>query len=165
MGKTRRFLFAAAILLLSAFADVIVLEKIYKPLATAYAIPWENLSARLAWAPEALWWHVAFIPLTVGFFIITGLAAKDLRFSAGGLVLFFTGWEDTLYYAILRQVPPARLPWLDRAWGIAWTRAFQPFQSVSRWGLFAANAVGLAVAYWIFSKGRTNSSIGAKSRR
>jgi len=164
MGAIRRFAFALAILVILAYADVIVLEHIYKPISTTYAIPWESFSARLSWAPEALWWHVAFVPLSAGFFLLTGLAARDLRFSVGGFVLFLTGWEDTFYYMLLRQFPPSRLPWLDNAWGIAWTRVFQPSQSVSRWGLFAANAVGLALAYWIFSRGRHNPASRARTR-
>lgn len=164
MKRRTRFFLTYVALLLLAFADVIVLEKIYKPLTSAYAIPWGDLSAGMPWAPEALWWHVAFIPLAAGFFLLLGLAASDWRLPAGGLVLFFTGWEDTLYYVLLRQFPPARLPWLDRAWGIAWTRVFQPGQSVSRYGLFLANAVGLALAFWIFSKG-TGDRVGRANKR
>ncbi len=164
MSRARRFSMAAAALILLAFVDVIVLEKIYKPLSRAYDIPWENLSAGLRWAPEALWWHVAFIPLALGVLLLIGFAASDWRFSVGSSVLFFTGWEDLLYYALLRQIPPARLPWLDRAWGIAWTRVFQPSQSVSRYGLLLACILGLAIAYLIFSKG-TRHSEGTRRRK
>jgi hypothetical protein len=163
MTRLRRFTIAFAALVLLAFADVVVLEKIYKPLSFTYNIPWQDLAAGIRWAPEALWWHLAFIPLAVGMFVLLGLAARDWRFSVGGLVLFFTGWEDTLYYVLLRQFPPGRLPWLDRAWGIAWTRIVQPGQSVSRYGLLVANAVGIALAFWIFSKGR--GDLDEKGRR
>lgn len=164
MTRRRRFAIAVAALFLLAFVDVVVLEKIYKPLASAYDIPWEEFSAGVGFAPEALWWHVAFLPLAVGIMVLLGIAAGDPRLSAGGLVLFFTGWEDTFYYVLLRQFPPARLPWLDRAWGIAWTRIFQPDQNVSRYGLFLANAVGLALAFWIFSKGTNHPAGRSRSK-
>ncbi len=165
MTARSRFSLSAATLLLLAFADVIVLERIYKPLAAAYDVPWSELSAGLKWAPEILWWHVAFIPLAIGVFLLVGISGRDWRFFTGGLVLFLTGWEDTLYYVLLRQVPPARLPWLDRAWGIAWTRLFEGGQSVSRFGLFAANIVGLALAYVVFRKGTADTSGRASARR
>jgi len=156
--RLRRFFFAYAGISLLAFADVIVLERIYKPLSRDYAIPWEALSAGLSWAPEALWWHIAFLTLAVGIFLLLGLAARDLLLAAGSLVLFFTGWEDTIYFAFLREIPPARLPWLDHAWGIAWTRIFQPSQSVSRYGLLLANIVGFALAWIAFGRGARDRS-------
>lgn len=152
--RLRRFCLAIPALLLLAFADVIVLERIYKPLSRDYAIPWERLYAGIGWAPEALWWHVAFVPLAVGTCVLLGVAARDFRLAVGSMILFFTGWEDTFYYVILGQLPPARLPWLDRAWGIAWTRVFQPGQSVTWYGLLMANAVGLFLAWIAFGPGR-----------
>jgi len=136
-------------ILLLAFVDVIVLERIYKPLAAGYRIPWSEFQVRLPFLGKTtgmLWWHVAFVPLGLCLFMLAGAAGRDWRLALAGCVLFATGWEDLVYYAIQFQTAPSRLPWLDASPLVAWTRVFTRSTHVTYFGLLLAACVGGIVA-------------------
>jgi len=125
--------------------DVVVLERIYKPISQIWHVPWRAFLAPLPLlGPDSpvLWWHVAFVPLGLCLFLLIGLAAGDGRLAAAGCVLFATGWEDVAYYVLQLRLPPPELPWLDFSPGIAWTRWVLRSPHVTRAGLFVAVFVG-----------------------
>jgi hypothetical protein len=136
-------------LLLLSFVDVIVLECIYKPLSARHHIPWSEFEVVIS-SPlgpvRCLWWHVAFVPLGVGIFVLLGAVSRDLRLALAGIALFLTGWEDAIYYALLLQPIPKELPWLDPQIFVSWTRVLTRADHVTRVGLFAAMTVGGIVA-------------------
>ncbi len=163
---TRRVLLLAAGLLLLAFADVIVLERIYKPTAATHGIAWREFELHFdvaTWPVRMLWWHVAFLALGLGWFALLGVAARDLHLALAGCVLFATGWEDLAYYALLASAPPAALPWLDANPCIAWTKGVTPGEHVTAFGLGLAALTGGLVAGGIlrWSAGR---SVGDPAR-
>ncbi len=161
LSLRQRLLLLAGGLLLLAFADFVVLERIYKPLATARAIPWSDFELRFdlaGWPVRMLQWHVAFLPLGLGMFALVGVAARDLRLALAGCVLFATGWEDLVYYAIQATSPPAELPWLDPNPCIAWTSWVLPGEHVTAPGLcLAALAGGIATAWILRGRGGTHA--------
>lgn len=148
--------------------DVVVLERIYKPISQVWHVPWRAFSAPLpvfGSNSPVLWWHVAFVPLGLCLFLLVGLAARDGRLAAAGCVLFATGWEDLAYYVLQLRLPPGELPWLDAQPGIAWTRWVLRSPHVTRTGLLVACIVGgLAAARllrWIGSRtGRRRAAHG-----
>ncbi len=151
------------ILLLGA-VDVVVLERIYKPLAQTWHIPWRTFLAPLPFlGPDSpvLWWHVAFVPLGLVLFALTGLAGRDMRLAGAGWVLFGTGWEDAAYYLLQWRLPPAELPWLDFSPGIAWTRWVTGTPHVTRIGLAMAVAAGGLAGAWLVELLRTSKGSGA----
>ena len=99
-----RLVILALGILLLAFVDVVVLERIYKPISHNYAVPWKafELQLPLHWVSDGrlLWWHVAFIPLGVAVFALLGITGRDWRLAAAGIILIGTGWEDIAYYDI-----------------------------------------------------------------
>ena len=144
-----------AALLLLGVLDAVVLERIYKPLAAQYRVPWEFFEVSLprvgkAW--HVLWWHLVFIPGGVVLFVLLGAAARSWRLAVAGLVLFATGWEDLAYYAVqLKWLPPV-LHWLDPLPAVAWTRIVLKAEHVTCVGLLLAALVGAflaAVALWL----------------
>lgn len=145
----RRVALLAAGLLLLGFVDAIVLERIYKPLASTHGVPWSEfeISFRcLGWPVRMLWWHVAFLPLGLALFAMLGWAARDLRLGLAGIALFATGWEDLAYYVLLLTPPPAELPWLDSNPLVAWVGMLFGAVHVTRVGLVMAALCGGAVA-------------------
>lgn len=141
---TRLAILAIGILLLS-FVDVIVLERIYKPTAAAHQIDWKEFEIHVPLAGEnayMLWWHVAFIPLSIILFVLIGVSGRDWGLALSGIVLFATGWEDIVYYAIQFKMVPDQLPWLNINPLIAWTRIITRSAIVSRIELFIAAGFG-----------------------
>lgn len=136
-------------ILLLAFVDVIVLERIYKPISAEHAITWEELEIHVPLAGEnarMLWWHVAFVPLGIILFILVGLSGRDLGLTLSGIVLFATGWEDIIYYVIQFKLVPQQLMWLDANPAIAWTRLLTRSAHVGRVELFVAAGLGGVLA-------------------
>jgi len=101
-------------ILLLAFVDFIVLEKIYNPISAEFNIPWDSFTAVLFGIKLPMqWWHVAFFPLAFVLFILLGFAAKSWRLAISGIILFVTGLEDVFYYLIQLKFLPPTLDWLD----------------------------------------------------
>ena len=147
----RRLVVLVLAILLLAFADVIVLERIYKPVAKAHAIPWSEFDVTLRFAGReltVLWWHVAYSTLGVGLFLLAGLAAKDWRLALAGCAAFAGGLQDIAYYAIQLEGVPDHLPWLDSFPTISWTRFATRTEHVTRAGLFLSAAGGTLLALW-----------------
>lgn len=134
-------------LLLLSFTDIIVLEKIYHLLAERYSIPWEEFESNLF--DKTLWWHLAFGPLSYGFFILLGIAARNWRLAVSGMILFATGLEDIFYYVLQLKWLPPELPWLDTNPLIASTKILTFSQHVSPAGLLISSSLGVIVAYLI----------------
>lgn len=157
----------AAGLSVLAFVDIIVLERIYKPLADKHAVPWSDfeISFRcLGWPVRMLWWHVAFLPLGLGLFGLIGWAARDRRLALAGMALFATGWEDLAYYVLLLTPPPAELPWLDSNPLVAWPTLLTGAAHVTRIGLLVAALCGGLVATGLLvgaRRPRPETAIGA----
>lgn len=126
-------------LLLLAFVDVVVLERIYKPMSAKYSIPWEEFEIHVPLAGEGarmLWWHLAFVPLGIMLFVLAGMSGGDLGLALAGIVLFAAGWEDIIYYFVQLKFIPQELAWLDVNPAIAWTRILTRSEHVTRVGLF-----------------------------
>jgi hypothetical protein len=140
-------------IILLAFVDMIVLEKIYKPIAAKYNIPWSDFEIKMPLAGEKariLWWHVAFIPLGILIFTLIGLSGGDWGITLSGLVLFATGWEDIVYYLIQFQMIPKKLQWLNVNPLISWTRVITGNAYVGRNELLIAAGIGGVFAGVIF---------------
>jgi hypothetical protein len=169
-GRTyvRLAILALGILLL-AFVDVIVLERIYKPISTEHAIPWEEFQIHVPLAGEnarMLWWHVAFVPLGIVIFALVGTSGRDLGLAMAGIVLFATGWEDIAYYAIQFKLVPQQLTWLDVNPAIAWARILTRNAHVTRVELIIAAVAGGVLAViilgfqWIWRHRRRSETFG-----
>lgn len=145
---SRLFVLAAGLALL-ALADIVVLERIYKPLSERHGVAWSEFELRpviLGREVRMLWWHAAFVPLGLGLFALLGVSGRDVGLGVAGAVLFASGWEDLAYYALqLKPVPP-ELPWLDSNPAVAWTRSLLGVEHVTRSGLLLAAAAGGALA-------------------
>jgi hypothetical protein len=144
----RLAILALAIVLL-AFVDMIVLERIYKPISTEHDIPWEKFEIYVPLAGEntrMLWWHVAFVPLGILMFTLLGMSGGDWGLTLSGIVLFATGWEDIIYYVVQFKLVPAQLKWLDVNPAIAWTRTLTRNAHVGRVELFIAAGIGGGLA-------------------
>lgn len=145
----RRLGLLALTILLLAYADVVVLEQIYKPLAARHAIPWSELEVVVRHPlgdARCLAWHLAFLPLGVATFLLLGLAGRDPGLAVSGVALFASGWEDAAYYLLLREPIPAELPWLDPQLLVSWTRVLTRTEHLTRGGLVLALVAGALVA-------------------
>ena len=148
-----RFAILVLAIVLLAFVDMIVLERIYKPISAEHNIPWEKFEIHVPLGGEnarMLWWHVAFIPLGVLLFILVGMSGGDWGITLSGIVLFATGWERIIYYLIQFKLVPRQLEWLDVNPAISWTRIITRSAHVGRVELFIAAGIGGAVALVIF---------------
>lgn len=140
----RAGLLAAGILLL-AYADVIVIECIYKPLIHHHDVP-VSVFLVPGFKQHVFWWHVAFLPLGISLFILLGIAGRDWRLAVSGIILFATGWEDVFYYAIQWKLPAVEMRWLDLQPFVAWTKMILGTPHVTQNCLWlAACTGGLAV--------------------
>ncbi len=61
-----------------------------------------------------------------------------------------TGTEDFVYFAVGNRALPNVWPWLDKAWGIGWTRALTGTAHVTTAGLAVATVVGWLTVASIF---------------
>ncbi len=148
-----RFAILALAIVLLSFVDMIVLEKIYKPISAEHAISWDEFEIHVPLAGESacmLWWHVAFVPLGVLLFILIGMSGGDWGITLSGIVLFATGWEDIVYYLIQFKMVPKQLGWLDVNVFISWTRILTRNAHVGRAEVFIAAGVGGILAAVIF---------------
>jgi hypothetical protein len=125
-----------AFLAVAAFADWVVLEKIYKPLLSQYRIPWNQVELNF-WGVKCLWWHIALVVMILSFYVLLGIALKDWRLPMAGMTLFLLGVEDIFYYLLQCQWLPTELPWLD----------YSPLLTLSRWltGTDHVTATGVAI--------------------
>lgn len=136
-------------IVLLALTDVVVLEGIYKPTAARYGIRWSEFEVAIPFLGteiRVLRWHLAFVPLGFGLFVLCGVAGRDWRLALAGAILFATGWEDIAYYVLQLQLPPSELPWLDAQPGVAWTRLLLGEAHLSRLGLCLAALLGGTVS-------------------
>ena len=142
-------LIIASIFLL-AYVDFIVLEKIHHPIAAKYGVNWADFKATLFKVKTpVIWWQFAFIPLGVSLFALLGTATKSFRLFFSGVLLFATGWEDILYYAIQGKWLPAQLSWLDYSPIMTLTRFLTLTQHVTSTGILISSLSGLILAYLI----------------
>ena len=135
------------IIILSIF-DIVVLDKIYHPISSAYQIPWSELY--VSPSIEFIWWHVVFLPMGFLIFALLGWAAKSWKLFFAGSILFLTGWEDIFYYVLTLDWLPANLPWLNLNPVMALMNLFLPGEDVTRLCVVVAAVLGLAFIYWMF---------------
>ena len=136
--------------LLLAFVDFIVLEQIYHPLSEQHNISWTSFETNILGASfPILKWHVGFFTLSIFLFILLGLAARSWRLGLSGLILFFTGWEDILYYIIQFKWLPAELPWLDASPLMTLSRFLTKTEHVTSTGVVASAVFGVIVIVMI----------------
>ena len=151
MNKNIKFLiiiFSGIILL--AFLDIIVMEKIYHPLSLEYNIPWNSLYA--SENIEFIWWHIAFIPAGIILFILIGFAASSWKVSVSGILMFACGWEDIFYYVLRGSYLPSTLPWLNMNPFASIPRFITGAENVTSVGLTIMAILSLAFTLWLFFK-------------
>jgi hypothetical protein len=134
-------------ILLLAYVDYIVLEKIYHPIAAKYNINWDSeFNAVFFGKPTpVLRWQLAFMPLGVMLFVLLGLAARSFRFAFCGILLFATGWEDIFYYVIMGRWLPEELGWLDYSPLMGLTRFITGTDHVTSTGVLLSSLLGLII--------------------
>jgi hypothetical protein len=140
-------------ILLLAYVDYIVLEKIYHPVAAKYNINWDSeFNAVFFGKPTpVLRWQLAFMPLGVMLFILQGIAAKSWRLALAGILLFAAGWEDIFYYLIQCRWLPDQLPWLDYSPLMGLTRYLTGTEHVTALGIILSSLTGLILAVWVLA--------------
>jgi hypothetical protein len=135
-------------ILLLAYVDYIVLEKIYHPITAKYNINWDQELNAVMFGRQTpiLRWQLAFMPLGVCLFILLGIAAKSFRLAISGILLFAAGWEDIFYYLIQGKWLPDELPWLDYSPLMGLTKYLTRTEHVTSTGvLISASLILLAV--------------------
>jgi hypothetical protein len=139
-------LIIASIFLLT-YVDFIVLEKIHHPIAAKYSVNWADFNATIFKIKiPVIWWQFAFIPLGVCLFTLLGIAAKSFRLFFSGVLLFATGWEDILYYAIQGKWLPRQLSWLDYSPIMGLTKFLTSTEHVTSTGILISSLTGLIVS-------------------
>jgi hypothetical protein len=140
-------------ILLLAYVDYIVLEKIYHPVASKYNINWDTEFNAVFWGrpTPVLRWQLAFMPLGVCLFILLGTAADSFRLAIGGILLFATGWEDLFYYLIQGRWLPPELGWLDYSPLMGLTRYLTGTEHVTSTGVMISGSLGLLAVIWILA--------------
>ena len=139
-------------ILLLAFADFIVLEKIYHPLSQQFNISWDVFAATpFGITLPMQWWHVAFFTIAFVMFFLLGLAAKSWRLWLSGTIVFLTGWEDIFYYLIQLEWLPKELPWLDVA-PMGLSRIITQTPHVTNLGVIISAIIGLTASTMIILK-------------
>lgn len=138
-------------ILLLAYVDYIVLEKIYHPVAQKYNIIWDQEFNAVMFGRQTpiLRWQLAFMPLGVMLFILLGIAAKSFRLAISGVLLFATGWEDIFYYLIQGKWLPAELGWLDYSPLMGLTKYLTRTEHVTSTGVLISSTLGLLAVIWI----------------
>jgi hypothetical protein len=144
-------------ILLLAYVDYIVLEKIYHPIAKKYNINWDKeFNAVFFGKPSpVLRWQLAFMPLGVMLFVLQGIAAKSWRLALSGILLFAAGWEDIFYYVIQGRWLPAQLPWLDYSPLMGLTRYLTGTDHVTSTGILISSLSSLILVLWLLISGRS----------
>ena len=134
-------------ILLLAYVDYIVLEKIYHPIAAKYNIIWDQEFNAVIFGRQTpiLRWQLAFMPLGVCLFILLGVAAKSFRLAISGILLFAAGWEDIFYYLIQGRWLPAQLGWLDYSPLMGLTRYLTRTEHVTSTGVLISSILGLLI--------------------
>ncbi len=153
-GKRLRVKFAILLfisILLLAYVDYIVLEKIYHPIAGKYNIIWDQEFNAVMFGRQTpiLRWQLAFMPLGVCLFVLLGWAAKSFRLAISGILLFATGWEDIFYYLIQGRWLPAELGWLDYSPLMGLTKHLTGTEHVTSTGVLISSSLGLLAVIWI----------------
>jgi len=139
-------------ILLLAFMDIIVLEKVYHPLAQIYNINWDTLNAVIFGIDLGiLWWHVAFFTLAFSLFVLLGVAAKSWRLAVSGISLFILGWEDIFYYILQLRWLPSELPWLNNA-PMGLSRYLTGTANVTCLGVLISAFIGVIIAGLVLFK-------------
>ena len=147
----KAIIIAVAIILLG-FMDAVVLEKIYKPIAEKFGISFsEFIMPGFFGSLGMLWWHFAFFIGGGILFLLLSLSLKDWRVLPSGILLFFTGWEDIAYYAVMLQRVPEQLAWLDANPLVAWPRYILGTEHLTNIGLAISAIVGLGAVLLIFN--------------
>ncbi len=151
--ETKRHLTFAAIIfigiLLLAFADFIVLEKIYHPLSQQFNISWDVFAATPFGVTLPMqWWHIAFFTIAFVMFALLGVAAKNWRLWLSGTIIFLTGWEDIFYYLIQLKWLPNELAWLDAA-PMGLSRVITRTAHVTNTGVVISAIIGLVISTMI----------------
>lgn len=138
-------------ILLLAYVDYIVLEKIYHPIAAKYNIIWDQEFNAVIFGRQTpiLRWQLAFMPLGVCLFILLGVAAKSFRLAISGILLFATGWEDIFYYLIQGRWLPNELSWLDYSPLMGLTKYLTRTEHVTSTGVLISGMLGLLAVIWI----------------
>ena len=131
-----------------ALFDIVVLERIYHPLSSAYNIPWSALY--VSPSIEFIWWHVAFLPLGFVIFGLLGWAAKSWKLFFSGSILVLTGWEDIFYYTFRGNWLPETLAWLNLNPVMALMNLILPGEDVTRLCVIVAAILGLVAIYFMF---------------
>lgn len=138
-------------ILLLAYVDYIVLEKIYHPIANKYNIVWDQEFNAVMFGRQTpiLRWQLAFMPLGVCLFILLGWAARSFRLAISGILLFATGWEDIFYYLIQGRWLPVELGWLDYSPLMGLTKYLTRTEHVTSTGVLVSSILGLLGVIWI----------------
>ena len=140
---------ALAYITLAAAFDALMMNLIFAPLG------WQRVN--VYWI---VYWGFYFTTITV--FILATMylscvsltacnpifcISTPLHWAADVAVLFWSGWEDTIYYWINPwEKFPAELPWLDQTWNLPSIIArLLSHKTVLASDLLAANMIGLAI--------------------
>jgi len=164
--KERRISLVIILLLgiiLMAFMDIIVLEKIYHPLSAAYNIPWNAYYVSPSF--EYIWWWVAFIPMGFIMFGLLGWAAKSWKLIFSGAILFLTGWEDIFYYVLRGHWLPQTLGWLNTNPVMAFFNLLTPGPEVTGGTVTLAAILGIIAVSLIFYWKEFKKKISRKKRK
>jgi hypothetical protein len=148
-------------ILLLAYVDYIVLEKIYHPIAAKHNIIWNQEFNAVIFGHQTpiLRWQLAFMPLGVCLFILLGWAARSYRLAISGILLFACGWEDIFYYVIQGKWLPAQLGWLDYSPIMGLTKYLTRTEHVTSTGILISTSLALlAVVLILYPFKKSDSS-------
>lgn len=89
---------------------------------------------------------------------LAGAKTNPMLFIVGGMwylgavILFYTGWLDSLYYLLRGDSIPVVLPWLDSVGLFSLVQGFGSTSSVDMSDLYLLNVIGVAIylGIWIF---------------
>lgn len=151
-------------IILMAFMDIIVLEKIYHPLSSQFDIPWS--AYYVSEAIDYIWWWVAFIPMGFIMFGLLGWAARSWKLVFGGAILFLTGWEDMFYYVLRGTWFSGEMAWLNTNPVMALLNLFTPGPNVTSTTVTIAVIIGGLFVWSMFNWDRVGPKyFGVKKER